>query len=716
MSLLAPLYFLGALAVGLPILFHLIRRRPKGEVEFSSLMFLKPTPPRLTRRSRLENLPLLLIRSLALILLAAAFARPFLRQTAQSDVDGLSRRLVVAIDTSASMRRADLWQQAKLAAKTVIDDIQPGDQLAIVAFDDQPQMLFGFDQSAQLTPSQLKSAANEAIDQAAPTWKTSDLGRALGFAADLAVTHEQDDNVEDAVDTDTASVQSGPAHLVLVSDMQVGSEIESLQVYAWPDELTLDVRRVGTDKTTNAWATILSGDDSSSVDQGRQNRVRVRVSNTADAENATFRIAWKDALGRILSESEMPVQVPPGESRVVSLPAPASDVSALCVLDDDHAFDNNTYVANREPVAQKLLYVGNDTLATSNVDPKDSLYYYLRRVPLSNRYRHVDVEAVPDGLPSELPPHEVPLIVVAGEVSSQDATSLRRYIERGGRLLVVFGSEQQTSALLDLVREMTSEDTLSADEANIDDYVMLSQIQFTDPVFMSMADPQFNDFTKIRFWKHRKLTGVPDHWKVTAAFDDGDPALIEVPTQAADSDGKLWILATGWQPTSSQLALSTKFIPLVYQWFDSSSADSQRSESYAVGEPIDAPPSESARIIGPDGTAFRYQSGEDLGNIDQPGVYQFDDGQHIHAFAVNVAESESNTEAADDDSLERFGVKLGAAPTSQQLRDSGRQLRDVELEGRQKLWQWLLVFGLTMLFIESWLGGRMSRSTPAATA
>ena len=45
MSLLAPLYFLGALAIGLPILFHLIRRQPKGEVEFSSLMFLRPSPP-----------------------------------------------------------------------------------------------------------------------------------------------------------------------------------------------------------------------------------------------------------------------------------------------------------------------------------------------------------------------------------------------------------------------------------------------------------------------------------------------------------------------------------------------------------------------------------------------------------------------------------------------------------------------------------------------
>ena len=112
MSLLAPLYFLGALAVGLPILFHLIRRQPKGQVEFSSLMFLRPTPPRLTRRSRLDNWFLLLLRALALTLLAAAFARPFLRSVAISDEELPGRRIVLVVDTSASMQRAGLWQQA----------------------------------------------------------------------------------------------------------------------------------------------------------------------------------------------------------------------------------------------------------------------------------------------------------------------------------------------------------------------------------------------------------------------------------------------------------------------------------------------------------------------------------------------------------------------------------------------------------------------------
>src|SRR5262249_14061873 len=75
MSFLTPLYALGVLAVAAPVVFHLIRRSPRGEVPFGSLMFLSPTPPRLTRRSRLDQVVLLLLRAAALCLLALAFTR-----------------------------------------------------------------------------------------------------------------------------------------------------------------------------------------------------------------------------------------------------------------------------------------------------------------------------------------------------------------------------------------------------------------------------------------------------------------------------------------------------------------------------------------------------------------------------------------------------------------------------------------------------------------
>ena len=54
MSFLTPLFLLGGLAIAGPILFHLIRRNTRERFTFSSLMFLSPEPPKVTRKSRLE--------------------------------------------------------------------------------------------------------------------------------------------------------------------------------------------------------------------------------------------------------------------------------------------------------------------------------------------------------------------------------------------------------------------------------------------------------------------------------------------------------------------------------------------------------------------------------------------------------------------------------------------------------------------------------------
>ena len=62
MNFLAPWFLLGAAAIAGPIIFHLIRRVVKERMPFSSLMFLNPTPPRVTRRRKLDNLLLLVLR------------------------------------------------------------------------------------------------------------------------------------------------------------------------------------------------------------------------------------------------------------------------------------------------------------------------------------------------------------------------------------------------------------------------------------------------------------------------------------------------------------------------------------------------------------------------------------------------------------------------------------------------------------------------------
>ena len=136
MSFLAPLFMLGALAVLGPLIAHLIRRTTRDVTPFSSLMFLQPTPPRVTRRSRLENLWLLLLRCLVVVLLAAAFARPFLRKKNDALAHAAAgRRLLILLDTSASMRRPPLWSQAQEKARELLRATEPGDEAAVVAFD-----------------------------------------------------------------------------------------------------------------------------------------------------------------------------------------------------------------------------------------------------------------------------------------------------------------------------------------------------------------------------------------------------------------------------------------------------------------------------------------------------------------------------------------------------------------------------------------------------
>ena len=62
MSFLTPLYVLGVLAVAAPIVFHLIRRTPRGEVPFSSLMFLDPVAAPADAAEPARPLLLLLLR------------------------------------------------------------------------------------------------------------------------------------------------------------------------------------------------------------------------------------------------------------------------------------------------------------------------------------------------------------------------------------------------------------------------------------------------------------------------------------------------------------------------------------------------------------------------------------------------------------------------------------------------------------------------------
>src|SRR5258708_4779878 len=100
MSFLAPLFLAGALAAAIPIVLHLLKREPEAHVKFSAVQLLRHAPVEHAQKRHLRELLLLALRVSALLLLAFAFARPFLTSPVAASSAGVT---VVALDTSASL-------------------------------------------------------------------------------------------------------------------------------------------------------------------------------------------------------------------------------------------------------------------------------------------------------------------------------------------------------------------------------------------------------------------------------------------------------------------------------------------------------------------------------------------------------------------------------------------------------------------------------------
>jgi hypothetical protein len=246
-------------------------------------------------------------------------------------------------------------------------------------------------------------------------------------------------------------------------------------------------------------------------------------------------------------------------------------------------------------------------------------------------------------------------------------------------------------------------------------YAMLAEIDFSHPLFAAFASPQYNDFTQIHFWRHRRVKlkeDSPAH--VVARFDDGHPALWE----QSYGKGRLFVLASGWHPQDSQLALSSKFVPLLTNFLDQARGSRWQTDRYRVGDDVMLPAHTEAsiKVTKPDGTEkVLAVNSRAFSDTDQPGIYQVEQDGKVFPFAVNVDSRESQTAPMDVEQLEQYGVSLGEQPSGSEQIEHERHLRDVELEGRQKLWRWLLVVALGVLTTETWLAGRRQQSTAERT-
>lgn len=136
MSFLAPAFLLLGGAALVPILIHLLRRRIGVQVEFPAARYLARAEREHSRTLRMRNLLLMLLRVLAVLLVAAAAARPTARMAGSGHAP---TALAIVLDNSMSTSVIEggtpLLDQLKRMARDAIAGASPDDRLWLVTAD-----------------------------------------------------------------------------------------------------------------------------------------------------------------------------------------------------------------------------------------------------------------------------------------------------------------------------------------------------------------------------------------------------------------------------------------------------------------------------------------------------------------------------------------------------------------------------------------------------
>lgn len=677
MSFLAPLFLAGGLAIGLPILFHLIRQTSREKQVFSSLMFLAPTPPRLTRRSRIEHLLLLALRCAAILLLAFGFARPFIKKaTVVSPESESAKRVMVLLDSTASMRRSGVWEQAKQEAADSIRSVGTADEVSIYTFHRRLVPVMTFEEWNAAAPGERVTLAIARIAELKPTFFGTRAGALVSASAEI---------LSDVRTNSGSRIKE----LIVISDMQEGNRWDELQGFEWPRGTSVQVRPVSGGRTSNASLQLLA--DSGEPEGKSPLGVRIRIQNAADSAKDRFRMVW--ASGTRIVGTPHDLQVPAGQSRTVTMLAPNPETKAdrVQLSGDDEAYDNLVFVA-APPIAKlKVLYFGSD----DGSDPRQPLYF-IRRAFQDTRNLSVEVVSrkeastnIADSL------KEAALLIVAGPAASQDVLAIREQILSGKTAMAAI----HDATMLETIRQLLVAPQLEVHPLTSVAYALMVDLDYKHPLFAPFADPRFADFTRIRFWKPWKINASEiEGARVLAKFDTGTPALLEVPI----GKGRVLLWAAGWRPEDSQLALSTKFVPLLYTVLEQSGAPPEAPAQYFAGDAA-IPPLAGASTNDPAGV--------------EPGLYQLAGTDASVRVAVNLEPAESRTAPVTIDELERLGVPVKASIQLANTRAAAQvRLANTQLENQQKIWRWIILATICVLFVEIWLSGRASRRIVPATA
>ena len=650
MSLIAPAFLFGLLAVGLPLWLHRLSSDNPNKQKFSSSMFLEPGEPRRVLAKKLQYLLLLALRLAVLVLLALAFAQPALWRKPQAAASGSAHLHLIVLDGSASMGDDGRWERARAAARDVIDGLRGDDRGQVVVAGRQFEVL-----GAATGDS---SVLRQAVNTVEPGVFRLDYGQlmrsvdALLRGAELPVVIDLvTDRQQSSLPTRFGELAPRRAAEVAIHDVSGGKAdnwtIESFGGSALTGELEASVRSFATADAHKSVRLTLNGKTI-----GEQ-PVDIQAGGRAQARFAALDLAS-------------------GPNRVTVSLEPGDDLKA----------DDQRYLVLKRPQPRSVLLISADQRG------KGALFLSSALGTLAT-LGLVPETRVPSKL-TERPLAEQSFIVVAdvGLLGAGDVAALTDYVQNGGRVLLGLAGR---SAGLTTV-PISGETLRSGQQLGATATVSIGEIDTGHPALRGL-----DDLRSAKFTRYVGVEPGPDD-RVLIRLDDGAPLLIERTIGA----GRVLLFTSSLDREWNDLPVQPVFVPFVAGLANHLLGGAGFTSEAELGSTlaVRALGLAGGQIFDPRGQkALGLGAGEDV-LLDQVGFYEVVGGGNTELVAVNFDPRESDLTLIDDATLARWkGLGTGAAEAS-----PGNTSASSTQPVPRPLGPLLVIALLLAAIVESWVG------------
>lgn len=674
MGFLNPIFLLGALAAGVPILVHLVRKTRATHLPFPSLMFLRRIEQKTVRKRKLRNLLLLALRSLALLLLALAFARPYFHASGSSEAASADSKLVVLLDTSYSMRYPGVFDRAKDAARDVFRKAAPGARIGLASFSNDYQVVHRVESGGD--PSGL-------LEQIQPGVGSTDYFQAVQAGDSLL------------------RQAGGPGgKIYLISDFHQPGWDRNTQPPKLSPGTSLVPVNVGTEDESNLAVTAVTGEPI--VYEGKYSGKLIATLasyQSATAANAQPVSATVNLKINDLVDEKLQVQLTPGVPQPVEFSgfnlAEGPNRVTIEVEGDTFPIDNSYSFAIRRQSKTKVLAIETATRGRSSS-------FYLRQSMLAGTDSPYDLTVTTAGStnPADLQQYRVIVLNDPADISEALATALKEFAEKGGGLLIGAGqhiSFNNFNRQLGPILPAKLGDAVQLKTG----YALLSQVKVDDPIFKVFK--QAGQLAPTRVYAYHSAEPT-DKGTVVANLDDGSPLIAE----GQPGHGKVILVTTSLDNSWTDLPVTPLYLPIVREMLDYLSGKSNPTQ-YTVGQsfPVEANGGVTApEVQAPDGTRVDLATGPG-GTLkaagSQAGFYRISYGNNTDYIAVNLDTKESDFARLNPNELV---AAITNSPGSPVIADNQGSTPD-QIEARQKVWLPLLLLALLLFGIEAILAGRI---------